>query len=294
MNFSVSAILAFVLITVSSSVQALPLTSTKRAPTALLESASQVSYDFSGTVRVQLDPFGGGCSGAVVRFENSKDSDTALMLTNGHCVKVSGGMMKPNTFITNKSDRVALRLSNADGSYKEGRVFTSKIIYATMTGTDAALYTMEMTFAELKAKHGVEPLLIDSKRPIEGQDMQIISGFWKKGFSCKIDGFVYKLSEAGYESTDSIRYTKGGCETYGGTSGSPIVSPQTRLIIGINNTGNEDGKLCTMNNPCEVDANGQQTADKGRSYGQQVYQFYSCLNSNNEFDLNLEGCKLFH
>ena len=83
-----------------------------------------------------------------------------------------------------------------------------------------------------------------------------------------------------------------GRETIGGTSGSPIIHAETYEVIGINNTGNENGGKCTLNNPCEVDEQGNITVTKGASYGQQLFQIYTCLNDQGQFDLTVEGCKL--
>lgn len=64
--------------------------------------------------------------------------------------------------------------------------------------------------------------------------------------------------------------------------------------MGVNNTGNESGLQCLMNNPCEIDDHGNVSAHEGYSYGQQTYTIYSCLNQYNEIDLNVPGCQLFH
>ena len=85
------------------------------------------------------------------------------------------------------------------------------------------------------------------------------------------------MEEAGWSWTDSIRYSEPGCDTIGGTSGSPIIEEGTRVVVGVNNTSNESGQTCTMNNPCEVSKSGRKTVRKGYSYGQQTYQFYGCL-----------------
>lgn len=63
-------------------------------------------------------------------------------------------------------------------------------------------------------------------------------------------------------------------------------------VIGVNNTGNEDGERCTLNNPCEVDANGNITVDQGAAYGQQTWWFYTCLTATRTLDLNKAGCQL--
>ena len=105
-------------------------------------------------------------------------------------------------------------------------------------------------------------------------------------------GLAYTLREGSWTFKDSIRFTQPGCETIGGTSGSPIISASSYEVIGVNNTTNESGARCTVDNPCEIDSMGNVTFEKGASYGQQLYQLYTCVNSSNGIDLNIPGCKL--
>jgi hypothetical protein len=62
--------------------------------------------------------------------------------------------------------------------------------------------------------------------------------------------------------------------------------------VGINNTGNDDGARCTLNNPCEVDQNGNTTVHPGQSYGEETYWFTTCLSPSNAIDLSVRGCLL--
>ncbi|MEN0059976.1 MAG: hypothetical protein AAGB31_14140, partial [Bdellovibrio sp.] len=109
-----------------------------------------------------------------------------------------------------------------------------------------------------------------------------------------VEAFVPQLKEAQWTMQHSIRYSRPGCEVIGGTSGSPVIRSGSRIVVGVNNTGNESGRNCTMNNPCEIDENGKMTAHKGYTYGQQTYWVYSCLNQYNEVDLQTPGCLLPH
>ncbi|HEY3483660.1 MAG TPA: serine protease, partial [Streptomyces sp.] len=86
-----------------------------------------------------------------------------------------------------------------------------------------------------------------------------------------------------------IRYTS-ACQTIGGTSGSPIISGGK--VVGVNNTGNEDGQRCTDNNPCEVDQAGTVTVRQGINYGQETYGIPACLTPANEIALTQAGCTL--
>lgn len=240
-------------------------------------------YNFEGIVRLS------NCSGSLVRYETSLDTDYAMVLTNGHCLE--GGFLKPGQTVYNRPTNRGFELFNASAQIVANLQGTH-ILYATMTGTDMALYRLNKTYAQIQSEYNVKALVIDSLRPSEETAIEVISGYWKRGYACYIERFVYKLEEAGWTFTDSIRYSRPGCETIGGTSGSPIINSLTRMVIGVNNTGNESGQSCTMNNPCEVDANGNKVVQKGVSYGQQVYWVYSCLNEKNEIELTKEGCLL--
>ncbi|HAR43137.1 MAG TPA: hypothetical protein DCS07_11005 [Bdellovibrionales bacterium] len=103
---------------------------------------------------------------------------------------------------------------------------------------------------------------------------------------------MHELREDKWTWSDSILYRQPGCQTIHGTSGAPIIDTETYEVVGINNTGNDAGERCTMNNPCEIDADGNITVTFGASYGQQIYWIYNCLNSQNEFELSRPGCLL--
>lgn len=246
-------------------------------------------YDFEGIIALS------NCSGSLVRFSQSKEDDKALVLTNGHCTGgIFGGMMNPGEFYFNKKDTRSMDVLNAKDGSSIGKIKAEKILYATMTGTDMALFQMRETYRDISTKFKTRPFTLSEKQTNIGTEMEIISGYWKKGYSCKVDAFVSHLREAGYDFKNSIRYSETGCETIPGTSGSPIIEKGTREIIGVNNTGNEKGEMCTMDNPCEVDENGKTVALKGRSYGQQTFWVYSCFNLKGEFDLSVAGCLLNH
>ena len=98
-----------------------------------------------------------------------------------------------------------------------------------------------------------------------------------------------EMNEQGYVENDGARIWYA---SYG--SGSPVILAGTRTVVGVNNTGNDSGERCTMNNPCEIDQNGNVEAHEGFSYGQQTYWIYSCLNERLELDLHKAGCLLYH
>ncbi|MEV7783683.1 serine protease, partial [Kitasatospora sp. NPDC088351] len=227
------------------------------------------------------------CSASLVRYPSSVDTDRALMLTNGHCLPT---MPSAGQVIQNTSASRSGTLLGASGA-SLGTVQADKVLYATMTGTDVALYQLTDTFASIGTKYGATALTISDTHPVDGSSMFIPSSYWKQTWNCSINGFVGTLREDQWTWHDSIRYSS-GCNTTHGTSGSPIVDAATRKVVGINNTGNDDGAMCTLNNPCEVAADGTTTVTQGQSYGEETYWFTTCLGTGRVIDLNVSGCLL--
>jgi V8-like Glu-specific endopeptidase len=238
-------------------------------------------YDFEAIVKLS------NCSGSVIKLKDQNLDDQAIVLTNGHCL--GRPFLKPGAVVYKK--RVRRRMKVSDKNMTFHRIMANQIIYGTMTDTDMALYRLNETYRDL-ARKGIAPLELSHARPPQGTNIEIISGYWEQGYSCHIDDFVHILQEDAWTFTDSIRYSATGCQVIGGTSGSPIIETGSRMVIGVNNTANESGKKCQMNNPCEVDENNLVTVRKGASYGQQTYQIYNCLNDKGQFDLHMQSCNL--
>ena len=238
-------------------------------------------YDFTGLVAL------GYCSGSLVRFDDTLPGDKAMVLTNGHCVR----LIDPDTVILDVAARKAFTVLDADAR-RIGRVNASKLMYATMTKTDFALYELRETFEEIEEKYSVTPLTFSREYPAVGSDIEIISGYWRRGYSCQVEDIVYSLKEADWFFTDSIRYSRPGCDVIGGTSGSPAIDAETRLVIGVNNTINERGRECTINNPCEIDEEGNVFYERGIGYAQQTSWVYTCRDELGAFDISVEGCLL--
>ena len=144
-----------------------------------------------------------------------------------------------------------------------------------MTNTDVTLYRLTQTYAQVSTSFGASALTISASHPVSGAATSIPSGYWKKVYACGINGFVGTLKEDRWTWHDSIRYTfpKSTCQTIGGTSGSPIIDNSSGQLVGINNTLNESGQSCTLDNPCEVNPDGSITVIKGQNYGQETYWF---------------------
>ncbi|MFD7403837.1 serine protease [Streptomyces sp. NPDC059866] len=252
------------------------------ASVSRLTAPSAQAVDFAGTVSLS------NCSGSVVRMPDSEDNDPALVMTNGHCLE--SGFPGPGEVVVDQASSRSFGLLNSSGA-RVATLRANKIAYSTMTDTDVAVYQLTTTYAQISSSYGISPLTLSDTRPTAGTAISVVSGYWKRIYNCSIDGFAYGLKEADWTWKDSVRYTS-ACNTIGGTSGSPVVDQSTGRVVAVNNTGNTDGERCTMNNPCEVDANGNVTVRQGINYAQQTYQLAACFGIDNKLDLSASGCTL--
>ncbi|MFE0703126.1 serine protease [Streptomyces sp. NPDC058872] len=256
--------------------------STSPEATAPVRTTQTTAVDFAGTVALS------NCSGSVVRTPTSLPSDPALVLSNGHCLE--SGFPAAGEVIEDQRSSRSFSLLNSSGS-KVGTLRADRIAYATMTDTDISLYRLTKTYAQIQSRYGISALTLDDAHPTAGTAIKVVSGYWKRIYSCDIDGFVYRMQEGQWTWKDSVRYTS-SCNTIGGTSGSPVIDATTGKVVAVNNTGNESGGSCTLNNPCEIDENGNVTVRQGINYAQETYTIVPCIGAGNVIDLNRAGCLL--
>lgn len=242
-------------------------------------------YDFEGIVKLS------NCSGSLVIFQGMPMTAKAMVMTNGHCIQKPGGFLNPGEVWVNRP--VARDMKIFDKNMKLFPIKTTKILYATMTNTDLAFYELDKSYSQILNETQVKPFTLDNFRPSIAQPIEIISGYWDRGYGCQIDNFIYQIKESAWTWNDSIRYTS-TCDTIGGTSGSPIIAKGEKRVVGVNNTSNKSGEKCTLDNPCEVSQNGAIHSEKGVRYGQQTYNVYSCLTPDYRFDLTIANCSLPH
>jgi V8-like Glu-specific endopeptidase len=266
---------------------ATPAATQRTTPTAATAPATATAptlraVDYAGTVALS------NCSGSVVRLPASADTDPALVLTNGHCLET--GFPEPGEVIVDQSSSRSFGLLNSAGT-RVATLRASKVAYSTMTDTDVTLYQLTRTYAQIKSSYGISALTLNDTHPVAGTAIKVVSGYWKRIYTCAIDGFAYRLKEGDWTWKDSVRYTS-ACDTIGGTSGSPVVDTATGKVVAVNNTGNEDGERCTENNPCEVDENGTVTVREGINYAEETYGIPACFGAGNKLNLNASGCTL--
>lgn len=256
-----------------------PAPASAPAPVRAPEAAA---VGFAGTVALN------NCSGSVVRLPQSRPDDRALVLSNGHCLE--SGMPAAGVVVVDRPSTRGFDLLNSAGT-RVATLRASRIAYATMTDTDVALYELTSTYRQIEKRHRVKALELDTSRPARGTSVKVVSGYWKRIYGCSTDGFAHRLKEGGWTWKDSIRYTA-ACDTIGGTSGAPVIDTATGKVVAVNNTRNESGGRCTLNNPCEVDENGTVAVRQGIGYAQQTYTIAPCVGTGNKVDLDRPGCTL--
>ena len=228
----------------------------------------------------------GDCRGSVVRAPAAGPGDLALALTNGHCVQ--GPRPAPGTAVVDQPADLDRPVSIADpAGYPRATARATRLVYATMTGTDIALYRLDKTYAQLAAE-GAKVFTL-STIPMHAGD-QLLMAHGSARPSCVVEAVVTHLREGGYQQDDSIRYTD--CAPWHGTSGSALLAADGGTVVGIHNTHNAAGEQCTDDNPCEVGSDGAVTSVQGRAYGQQVHLITACLTKGSKLDLSRRGCTL--
>ncbi|HVV12313.1 trypsin-like peptidase domain-containing protein [Amycolatopsis sp.] len=244
--------------------------------------AATPATDYTGIVALD------DCSGSLVRLPGSRDTDPALAMTNGHCDE--NGMLEPGEVITGQPSRRTMELLGANGAHI-GTLRATEILYATMTDTDVLVYRLDSSYRQIARETGGKPRTLAAAPADVGTPVDVVSGYFTRTWSCDIGRVVYSLREGDWTWHASIRYSP-GCDTIHGTSGSPIVDRGTGQVVGINNTGNDSGYSCTLDNPCEVDEQGAVSFAQGRTYGQQTYGLTACIGRGNRLELNRSGCLL--
>ena len=229
-----------------------------------------------------------GCSGAVVRWASALDDDRAVVLTNGHCVR-QPYLGARETLVDRKHWRKIDLLNDRGEVALPARAV--RLLYASMYRTDLAVLELRETYADL-AEAGVTPLSLAPRGPSRGDEVRIPSGYWREQRSCTTEGTAYRLHEREWDWWRSIRLPAlDGCRIRGGYSGSPIVSRDTGLVVGIANTGYVGGRRC-IDSACEESRRGDVVMRKNMNYGQQTSWLLTCLDAGRSFDLETPGCKL--
>ncbi len=239
-------------------------------------SAHALDARFEGTVDLS------NCSGFVFTTAQSDPTQPAMLMTNGHCLTtlLGGIVLSPGEARTDRPGSRSVSIVNADG--KKLKMKTTRLVYATMTGTDVAVYELPFTYQDLAAK-GIRPFMLGSI-PVLGESVEVFSAHKNNTHTCTVAA-ITNTREGGFPFVDSLRLSP-ECRQGNGTSGSPVVRAGTREVIAIANSYNKNGRACGNNNPCEV--NGEEVSVQFTArYAQQIAAVVLCLT-----DFAAEACPL--
>ncbi|AZH77127.1 peptidase S1 [Microbacterium sp. Y-01] len=236
------------------------------------------------------------CESSIVRTAASQDDDPALLLTNGHCVpNLDPGMEMPEPGSSIVDEKVEAPISFIDaGGFGFHTARIDRLLFATMTGTDVAVYRLDASYAELEQR-GVRVLRVTSTPPKTGDKVTLMATDFLLGGprECTIEAVVPTLSEDGYEQHDSLRMSEAErCKSQGGYSRAALLAADGKTLVGVNNSSNHDGKKCVLDNPCEVSADGEKKIYRERPYGQQIVELNDCVAAGSVLDLDADGCDL--
>ncbi|WP_163570090.1 trypsin-like serine protease [Fodinicola feengrottensis] len=227
------------------------------------------------------------CMASVVRTPDARPGSKALLLTNGHCVE--GARPAVGSALVDQPANRPIAIQDSEG-YDKVTATANRLVYATMTGTDIALYRLDKTYAQLAAQ-GEKVFQVTTKPVGAGAHVDVLSGAYRQ--PCTVQAVISHLREAGYQQDNSFRWAAtDNCYLGPGYSGSAVIASDGNTIVGVHNTSNRDGAQCTDGNPCEVAANGTVTSVQGRTYGQQINAIPACLTAQSTLDLFAPGCVL--
>lgn len=230
------------------------------------------------------------CSGNLVNFPGA--SHKVFLLTNGHCIPV---LLNHSLHLQN--DRLYVLHYQMTGQIpvltndlKVENLHIKFVSFATMLNNDIALIEMVDDYEKITSL-GIKIYEVDRLPPAVGDEVEVISGYWKESYLCKLQELHISLVEGIYHWPSSLVVEK-SCLFKSGISGSPFISTKTRKVVGIANTLAEKGILCSMNSPCEISAKGIKSFRMGGSYGQHVHSLYNCFDAGGDFSLEAPNCDL--
>jgi hypothetical protein len=249
----------------------------------------------------------GACSGALVTFKGRPNAARALVLSAGHCAnrgsvqvplrQTSIAMLDMGEALYRAEYRRTLTLETGNSEEPRTCAEADQVVYATLTGADVMLLRLTETYEHIERRAGVKPLIVseDTAFP-EGLAVRVPSAFRQIDRACQVDVTVEKVKESRWTWGPLLRLRMDAdtCIAPRGASGAPIIRTDTSEVIGLFGTsGDTTGAPCEFNNPCEVKSDGSAVAAaKNQNYVHFVHQFYSCLDTAREIDLDIPGCSL--
>lgn len=265
------------------------------APAGATDSPLADKPNFLGTARIPA------CSASIVRFADSTPAEKALLLTNGHCYQPFDKRERFRGVVLNQPDNRRVTLLKRNGQNR-AIVHTKRALYSSSFTVNLGLYRLGLTYRGLRERFHVPALTISDTPPVVGDEVLLPSGYWREQFTCHVEASVFKLFNQTYLWRHSLRYaSESTCKSVDGSSGSPLLDPDTRMVLGIHNAGNNPpehprargtgGFDCSFS-LCEMTKGREYAQFPHRRYGQGVWWLTQCVDAHHNIDLALTGCRL--
>jgi hypothetical protein len=222
----------------------------------------------------------------------------AYVLTNGHCPAFPGS----NEVLVNQAAPSAHRVVFnyfADVPARQVSVPVRRIAYATMKGRDVALLELAGRYDDV-VRQGFEPWRITQTRPEHDENVVVVGAplaasggpSFLRLAACRLDSRAEIVLEYIWHWFDADRNRCADIRE--GSSGSPVISRATGLLLGLVNTttiGAVRYTECFLNHPCEP-APGDVVGRSNTSYMTPLVGVVRCFDEGGQFDVVRQGCPL--
>lgn len=256
----------------------------------MLKSAKNGAYRSVGALLGRDN--GPACTVALLNVEG-RDDAPAYVLTAGHCYPDAKLFYGLDWAVTDKDTDLVVRLNHfvdSDRSKRDVRV--RRVLFATQGRRDLAVFELDEMVGVL-AKEGFRGLKLSKESAAAGQSIiQVgVPVSWvdkSEQFLHKVTCAIQKLADVQYGSFSFGTVYPGAlvnnCSAVGGISGSPLLSKETREIVGVASLGIPFGfpTLKTI------------TGDDVGNYNlaMPTEGLYHCFERTGFFNMALKGCPL--
>lgn len=231
-----------------------------------------------------------GCSGGLFAAPGQTEDAPALVMTNGHCVRYREILGRGQSFpeageVFTNLNSSEVRANTVITLQVEGRnepVQVRQLQFATMTGTDVAVFELTETYRELRERLQIAPFLLAEKNATEGEEVRVFASYYNREQRCRVLDSITRLREGPFWTGPAIKFSN-ECEFYTGFSGSFTLNAANELVGLANTHYSGDNVPCSVHNPCEVEgADTTRVADPGQSYGVPLAGLAACYRRQTE------------
>lgn len=231
----------------------------------------------------------GECSASLVRPTGVKHSRKALVLTSGRCVNAGAFTYEGASFLANgeklKNLKKLTKFTTATGI----ELVSNKIIFATMTDLDIAIFEVEKTYVELE-KMDLLPLEISSiERTPQKTELGYASLRQYQNNICNVVNDRIDVREGPWDWTSMVGLSGSECRVaVRGVEGAAVLDSSGKVVGVVGSKAGEENN-CSVDNPCE--RNGSVGNSTQKVYATKTAFLSGCVN-NGEFTVKSSSCML--